>query len=359
MALQPLGTIGIVGGGQLGRMLAMAASRLGFRTAILDPQENAPAFQQALHRIVAPYDDIVGLQKLAELSDVITYEFENVPVTAFRELGTTLPVYPGLRALEISQDRLIEKNFFNELGIATAPYFDINDVSSLKNALSSTSGEGIVKIRRLGYDGKGQIRLAPEDQTSLKSAGELVQSVPCILEGMVGFEREVSVIAARGTDGQTVCFEPAENVHREGILRTSTVPANITSKTAAKATDIAEQVLAALDYVGVTGIEFFVMDNGELIVNEFAPRVHNSGHWSEAACAVSQFEQHIRAVSGLRLAHPGRHSDCIMENLIGDDMDKVPGFLGDSNVLIHLYGKSETRPGRKMGHITRLSPKQA
>ena len=356
LALLPGDTIGIVGGGQLGRMLAIAAARLGFQTAILDPQPDAPAFQVANHEIVAAYDNLEGLNQLASISGVITYEFENVPVDTLSQLGKSINIHPPLHALETSQDRLVEKNFFAESNIETAAFFPISDAGSLDAALKQSGGEGIVKTRRFGYDGKGQIRVASNDPQGLKTAAELAESTPCILEGLVNFECEISIIATRGTNGSIAIYDPAENVHRDGILRTSTVPASISSKTVQKATDVADRVLAELDYVGVIGIEFFVMNDGALLVNEFAPRVHNSGHWTEAACAVSQFEQHIRAIAGLPLAEAGRHSDCCMENLIGDDVDKVPQILTEPNAVLHLYGKHEVRPGRKMGHVTRLTP---
>lgn len=354
MALLPGDTIGIVGGGQLGRMLAIAAARLGFQTAILDPQSSAPAFQVSNHQIVTAYDDEEGLRQLASLSDVITYEFENVPVDALSRLDGKIEIHPSPQALETSQDRLVEKNFFTTAGIDTAPFFTIDDTSSLEAALKQCDGNGIMKTRRFGYDGKGQVRVSFADPNSLKPATDLSTSTPCILEGLVSFEREISIIAARSRDGKVVTYDPAENLHRDGILHSSTVPANVSAETSKRAIGIAEQVLEALEYVGVIGIEFFVMKGGALLVNEFAPRVHNSGHWTEAACAVSQFEQHIRAIAGLTLADGARHSDCSMENLIGDDVDQVPEILSESKAVLHLYGKSEVRAGRKMGHVTRL-----
>ncbi len=356
MALHPGDTVGIVGGGQLGRMLAIAAARLGFQTAILDPQPDSPAFQVTNHKIVAAYDDSKALHQLASLSDVITYEFENVPVDALSKLGNDIKIHPSVQALETSQDRLVEKNFFQKSGIATALFFEVDDDNSLNTTLEQCGGQGILKTRRFGYDGKGQVRVSTTDPKSLKSALELATSAPCILEGLVDFGCEISIIAARGHDGVIATYDPAENVHRDGILRTSTVPANVSTETIKKATNIAGQVLEALEYVGVIGIEFFVMRDGALLVNEFAPRVHNSGHWTEAACAVSQFEQHIRAIAGLPLAKTHRLNDCRMENLIGDDMDEVPEILSKSDAVLHLYGKSEIRAGRKMGHVTYLCP---
>lgn len=346
-------TIGIIGGGQLGRMLAMAAARLNFRTVILEPQADCPAAQVANSQIVANYDDEGALAKLAEACDLVTYEFENVPVSAAELLARSLPVYPPPKALEVSQDRVTEKQFLNDCGIATARFHSVDSQDELERALTDFSGVGVLKTRRLGYDGKGQrvFRNAAEDTAGAYMA---LGSVPLILESFVAFEREISIIAARGIDGTIACFDPAENVHRNGILHTSTVPASVGEATTAAARAAAGAILEALGYVGVIGVEFFVLADGTPIVNEIAPRVHNSGHWTEAACVVSQFEQHIRAVTGLTLSDGARHSDCVMRNLIGDDINDVPDWLGKPNALVHLYGKSEARPGRKMGHVTWL-----
>ena len=346
-------TIGIIGGGQLGRMLAMAAARLNFRTVILEPQPDCPAAQVANSQIVAAYDDPHALGQLADLSDLITYEFENVPVAAAEKLAASRPVFPPPKALEVAQDRLVEKRFINDCGIATARFHAVDSQADLDRALSDFDGVGVLKTRRLGYDGKGQrvFRSAEDDSSGAFAA---LGQVPLILESFVPFDREISVIAARAADGATVCFDPAENEHRNGILHTSTVPASVGAATAAAASKAATAILDALGYVGVIGVEFFVLADGSVVANEIAPRVHNSGHWTEAACIVSQFEQHIRAISGLPLGNPQRHSDCVMQNLIGDDIAEVSGLLAEPNVLVHLYGKAEARPGRKMGHFTRL-----
>lgn len=349
--------IGIVGGGQLGRMLAISAGRLGFKTVILDPQANAPAFEFSNEHIVAAYDDTAALQKLASMTKIITYEFENVPVEAFNNLSDKVAVHPNTKALATSQDRVTEKSFFNNLGIKTAPWFDIILPQMLDGALKECGGKGILKTRRFGYDGKGQCRVDINKPETVMEAKRLSQETPCILEGFIEFTREISIIAARSTDGSMTTFDIAENVHRDGILHTSTVPAEIDEKTQEQAISIAHKTLTELNYVGVMGIEFFVNADGNLLVNEFAPRVHNSGHWTEAACAVSQFEQHIRAVAGVPLANTTRHSDCVMENLIGNDMDKVPEILSHSHTMLHLYGKAETRAGRKMGHFTKITQK--
>ncbi|SSC71916.1 unnamed protein product [Ciceribacter sp. T2.26MG-112.2] len=347
-------TIGIIGGGQLGRMLAMAAARLNFRTVILEPQADCPAAQVANSQITAPYGDPVALAELAAACDIVTYEFENVPVEAAATLARNVPVFPPPRALEVAQDRLTEKRFLNDCGIPTARFHAVDNQADLEQALADFGGQGVLKTRRLGYDGKGQ-RVFRSLADRAEGAFAELGNVPLILESFVPFEREISIIAARAIDGTVRAYDPAENVHRNGILDTSTLPARIGEATASAARESAEKLLAALDYVGVVGIEFFVLPDGSLVANEIAPRVHNSGHWTEAACAISQFEQHIRAIAGLPLGDPSRHSDCVMTNLIGDDLDDVPAWLAKSGVLVHLYGKTEARPGRKMGHVTELT----
>ncbi|CCM76355.1 5-(carboxyamino)imidazole ribonucleotide synthase [Rhizobium mesoamericanum] len=347
-------TIGIIGGGQLGRMLAMAAARLNFRIVILEPQADCPAAQVANEQIVAAYDDPAALAELATSCDIITYEFENVPVAAAETLASKVPVYPPPKALEAAQDRLIEKRFINGCGIPTAGFHSVDSQADLEAALKDFGGRGVLKTRRLGYDGKGQ-RVFRSAADTAAGAFAALGGVPLILESFVSFEREISIIAARATDGTIACYDPAENVHRDGILHTSTVPASISAETAAAAREAAEKILAALGYVGVIGIEFFVLADGSLIANEMAPRVHNSGHWTEAACVISQFEQHIRAVAGLPLGNTGRQSDCVMQNLIGDDILELRDWLRRPDTLVHLYGKTESRPGRKMGHVTILT----
>lgn len=345
-------TIGIIGGGQLGRMLAMAAARLNHRTIVLEPQADCPAAQVCNSQIVADYDDETALAELAGLCDVVTYEFENVPVAAAETLAASVPVYPPPQALSASQDRLTEKRFLNGCGIPTADFRAVDSQDDLDAALAAFGGKGVLKTRRMGYDGKGQrLFRGGEDITG---AFEALGGVPLILESFVAFEREISIIAARFRDGTVTCYDPAENVHLNGILHTSTVPAALSDGAKDVAVQSAEKLLAALDYVGVIGIEFFVLPDGSLVANEMAPRVHNTGHWTEAACVISQFEQHMRAVSGLVPGSTARHSDCVMTNLIGDDIDDVPAWLSKKDCLVHLYGKTEARPGRKMGHVTEL-----
>lgn len=351
-------TIGIIGGGQLGRMLAMAAARLGFQIIVLEPQENCPAAQVANKQIIADYDDQVALAELAQVTDVITYEFENVAVEALENLAGKTAIYPPSKALRISQDRLLEKNFLNESGLPTAPYFDITSSKDLENALGQSDQRGILKTRRFGYDGKGQIRFtgASQDPEVVDIFNDL-NGAPAILEGFVEFICEISVIATRDQNGAVECFEPAQNIHKNGILFSSTVPSSVSDETKNAAINAATDLIVALDYVGTLGLEFFVMKDGSLIANEFAPRVHNSGHWTEAACSVSQFEQHIRAVVGWPLAKQYRHSDCEMENLLGDDINRLKSLAEESNIVLHSYGKAEARNGRKMGHFTRILPK--
>ena len=350
-ALPPGSTIGILGGGQLGRMLAIAASRLGLRTHIYEPGA-APAGDVAAQLTTAAFDDDDALGAFGRSVDVLTYEFENVPARALDAIEGVAPVRPGRRALAVSQDRLEEKRFVSGLGIAVADHAPVGCREELDAAIARI-GPGILKTRRLGYDGKGQARVrGPEDADTAFAA---MQGAPALYEAWVAFEREVSIIAARGLDGTVIAYDPGENVHREGILRTTTVTGAVGRGIRADAALIAGRLLNALDYVGVIGVELFVA-GGRLLVNEFAPRVHNSGHWTIEACVVDQFQQHVRAIAGWPLGDGARHSDAVMENLIGADADRWRELAAVGGGL-HLYGKAETRPGRKMGHVTRLSPK--
>jgi 5-(carboxyamino)imidazole ribonucleotide synthase len=351
--LQPGDAIGIIGGGQLGRMLAMAAARLGLRTIILDPEADCPAAATAHDVMVADHGDMAALEALSRRCSVITYEFENVPVAPLDSADLACEVRPGTQALAIAQDRVQEKSFFNTLGIQTAPWAAVDSVGDARAAFDAL-GPGILKTRRLGYDGKGQARIWVAGDVSAAFAAMGGQGA--IFEGFVSFASEVSVIAARSADGVFSAFDLPDNTHQGGILSVSRVPASISAQTRDVAIVAARKLLDALGYVGVAGVEFFVMSDGRVIANEFAPRVHNSGHWTEAACAVSQFEQHIRAVAGWPAGDPARHSDCVMHNLIGDDVLDVPRWLATSGAMVHLYGKARARPGRKMGHVTVLAP---
>ena len=344
-------TIGILGGGQLGRMLSVAAARLGFKTCIFEPGGDCPASHVANYHFQKPYDDLDALKQFAQSVDVITYEFENIPTSALDALEAIKPIHPNRKALATSQDRLTEKDFLTGLGLKTAPYADVLDAASLDAAIRRIGTPAILKTRRMGYDGKGQSRLmSPED--AAKALADM-NGAPAILEGFVDFTHEVSVIAARGLDGAVSCYDPGENVHTDGILSTTTVPANLTSSQRTDAVLLAAQILNALDYVGVLGVELFVTPQG-LIVNEIAPRVHNSGHWTQNGCTICQFEQHIRAIAGWPLGDGSRHSNVIMENLIGDDVARIPD-IAQTTDAIHLYGKADAKPGRKMGHINRIT----
>ncbi len=348
----PIGSrIGILGGGQLGRMLAVAASRLGMEVEIFEPGADPCAAQVANRVTRASYDDVGALRDFAGRIDVVTYEFENVPLGAVRVLQDLVPARPCLRALEVAQDRVVEKDFLTGIGLATAPYSAIDDFADLTAALERIGAPAILKTRRFGYDGKGQVRLTSTDEAP--AAWNALGGTPAVLEGFVAFEREISVIAARGLDGRVVAFDPGENVHEDGILRTTTVPARVSRAVAHDAVLRAGRILNALDYVGVLGVEFFVAAEG-LIVNEIAPRVHNSGHWTQDACLIDQFEQHIRAICGWPLGDGARHSDAVMTNLIGAEVVAVEAM---EDVAAHVYGKGDARAGRKMGHFTRLSPR--
>lgn len=347
-------TVGILGGGQLGRMLSVAASRLGLRTHIYAPETGPVAGHVAAAVTTAGWDDRAALERFARSVDVVTYEFENIPVEAVDLVDAVRPVRPGRLALLTSQDRLTEKDFLGRLGLATAPYAEVGSDADLAAAVGAIGAPSILKTRRFGYDGKGQVLVT--DPAAAGEAWAALGRVPCILEGFVDFEREISVIATRSEAGQVVCYDPGENVHRDGILRTTAVPASVDAATAAAAVRAAEALTGALDYVGVVGIEFFVTAGGGLVVNEMAPRVHNSGHWTQDGCVVDQFEQHVRAVAGWPLGNGRRHSDVVMTNLIGDDVAAAVDLAADPAVGLHLYGKDEVRAGRKMGHWNRVGP---
>jgi len=349
--LEPGAVIGILGGGQLGRMLSVAASRLGFRCHVYDPAPQPPAGDVAAHVTTAGWDDAPALRAFAQSVDVITFEFENIPTETLNLLESLRPVRPGRQALEVSQDRLSEKEFLAGLGLRVAPFAPVTDAPSLTHALARIGTPAILKTARLGYDGKGQARIMEAGQADAALAA--MQGAPAVLEGFVQFEREVSVIAARGLSGEVACYDPGENVHKDGILATTTLPARLSRAHRMDAVLLAGKILNTLDYVGVMGVELFVTSDG-LVVNEIAPRVHNSGHWTQAGCAVDQFEQHIRAVAGWPLGNGARHVDVVMENLIGDDINRVPELAREADVQIHLYGKSAARAGRKMGHVNRI-----
>lgn len=354
LVIAPGGTIGILGGGQLGRMLALAAARLGLKTHIYCPNTDTPAAQVSHAVTIAAYDDGAALDRFGSAVDVVTYEFENIPVDTTQRLETHVPVLPGPGVLRVAQDRQAEKQFFQDLGIATARFAPIGNAGELAAAVDRIGFPAILKTRRMGYDGKGQVVLRGAGDVA--HAWDAVGGVPSILEGFVDFEREISVIAARAADGTVACYDAGENQHGNHILDVTRVPAGIAPVIVAEAAEIATRIADALDYVGVLAVEMFVCPGTPLIVNEIAPRVHNTGHWTLEACAISQFEQHIRAICGWPLGDPARHSDARMCNLIGTDVDRWADIAAEPGAALHLYGKDGARPGRKMGHITKLFP---
>jgi 5-(carboxyamino)imidazole ribonucleotide synthase len=357
-ALSPGSTVGILGGGQLGRMLALAAARLGLKTHIYSDEPNVPAFDVATSSTVGSFEDEAALDTFAASVDVVTCEFENVPARALEIAGGKAPVHPPAISFAVAQDRLVEKNFIRGLGITVADYADVHDEQSLRDALASVGLPGILKTRRFGYDGKGQV-LVRSEKEAVAALKEL-RGQPALIEALVAFEREISVLAVRGQDGAFTSYDAVENVHQNGILAISRVPARIPADCAVEAKQIAGKIAAAISHVGVLCVEMFQdeSDTPRLLVNEIAPRVHNSGHWTIDACLVSQFENHIRAIAGWPLGDTARHSNAVMTNLIGADVDRWRELAGD-DLALHLYGKAEARPGRKMGHTTRLLPKSS
>lgn len=356
--LAPGATIGILGGGQLGRMLALAAAPLGLRAHVLAPEADSPAFDVAAARTLAAYDDEAALAAFAAAVDVVTYEFENVPVETVRFLEARVPVRPGSKALAVAQDRILEKRAARAVGAHTADFAPVDSLAELTGALAALGlAAGVLKTTRFGYDGKGQAKIhGPAD---IAPAFAAMKGQPAILESLVRFEREVSVIAARAANGDFVAWEVTENEHRDHILHRSVVPARLAPATAADALACARRLADSLDYVGVFAVEYFVERDASgterVLVNEMAPRVHNSGHWTLGGAATSQFEQHIRAVAGWPLGPVGRLAPSVeMINLIGADIDAWPHLAAEPGALIQLYGKREARPGRKMGHVTRL-----
>ena len=356
--LKPGATIGILGGGQLARMLALAAAPLGLRCHVYSPEKNSCAFDVVHAGTCASYDDEGSLGRFAGAVDVITYEFENVPAKTAAFLARRRPVLPDPQVLETTQDRLIEKNFIGALKIGTAPYAPVHSATQLADGLMLAGLPAVLKTRQLGYDGKGQAKIAKGGDPV--AAWRSLHNAPCIVEGFVDFEREVSVVAARSRDGKVECFEVTENEHRDHILKISRVPAKVTPALANEARQIATRIAKAFDYVGVLAVEMFVVRKGSrrsLLVNEIAPRVHNSGHWTIDGATVSQFEQHIRAVAGWPLAKPMRLGRRVeMTNLIGEEVDEAALWMAVPGASVHLYGKGEARAGRKMGHVTRVWP---
>jgi 5-(carboxyamino)imidazole ribonucleotide synthase len=356
--LPPGSTIGILGGGQLGRMLSVAASRLGFKSHVYSDEAGAPAFDVAAASTVGSYKDEAALARFAASVDAVTCEFENVPAATLEACARVKPVFPGAKSFATAQDRFAEKDFISALGIEVAPYAAIDRLDQLKAALARIRLPAILKTRRLGYDGKGQVTI--RDRSEAEAAWRSIGQVPAVLEGLVLFEREVSVIAVRGRDDAFKVYDLTENVHENGILAISKVPVEGSPALVAEATEIARKIAEGLKHVGVLAVELFQREEGlkpGLVVNEIAPRVHNSGHWTLDACAVSQFENHVRAIAGWPLGDTARHSNAVMTNLIGSDVERWRKLAAEPMTSVHLYGKAEARSGRKMGHSTRLYPK--
>lgn len=353
--LAPGSVIGILGGGQLGRMLAVAGAELGFDIHVYEPEPDCPAARVAARSYAAPWDDAGAVQAFAERCDAITFEFENVPVETVAIASRVSELRPGARSLELTQDRVVEKTFINEAGVATVPFAEVDDLASLRTAIEVTGLPALLKTRRFGYDGKGQAWIRSAEDA--ESAWNRIGAQPAILEGAARFARELSVVAARSIEGEVLAYALAENDHGDGILRTTTAPApRVEAATQARALKIANAIGHGLNHVGVFAVELFEMEDGALLVNEIAPRVHNTGHWTSDACPCGQFEQHMRAVAGWPLGDVTPHSRAVMTNLIGDDVDHWPRLIAEPHSRLHLYGKREARAGRKMGHVTRLEP---
>ncbi|MFT9017573.1 5-(carboxyamino)imidazole ribonucleotide synthase [Acetobacter malorum] len=354
-ALAPNSVIGIVGGGQLGRMSAVAAAKLGFRAHILTQDANGPAAQVAHQVTLGAYDDHQALEAFARAVDVVTFEFENISADALDCLAQYCPVRPSGAILRISQDRLSEKTFLSEADIPLAPWMAVTDHASLHAAADKLGLPFILKTTRNGYDGKGQARVYEASQ--LEDAFASLAPHPLVAEGMVDFACEISVMVVRGTDGTTRCFAPGLNSHRDGILDVTLAPAPVPEETAERAQALAVAIAEKLDLIGILGVEMFIDSTGNLLVNEIAPRPHNSGHWTMDACPTDQFDMHIRAVAGLPLPPTLRHSDAVMKNLVGpNDMALWPEILATPGHIPHLYGKAAARVGRKMGHVNILFP---
>lgn len=358
--LAPGAVLGIIGGGQLARMIALAAADLGVRCHIFAPESENPAFDVAAARTVAAYEDEAALARFADAVDVVTYEFENVPAATAAFLAARKPLHPGARALAVTQDRLSEKSFVAELGLEVAPFRAVDSLADLEAAVAALGRPSVLKTRRFGYDGKGQVKIQAD--TDLAAAYEAIGRQPAVLEGFVSFSREVSVVAARGTDGTFAAFDLCENEHRDHILAFTRIPAQVLAPTEAAAIEAARQIGEALGYVGVFAVELFVVGEGageRVVVNEIAPRVHNSGHWTSEGAQTSQFHQHVRAVCGFPLGSAARRGRVEMENLIGDAALRWRELLAEPGAHLHLYGKHTARPGRKMGHVTRVWPEPA
>jgi 5-(carboxyamino)imidazole ribonucleotide synthase len=353
--VKPGGVLGIIGGGQLGRMTALAAARLGIICHVFSPEPDSPAFAVAAASTCAAYDDEEALARFAKSVEAVSFEFENIPAASVRVMAGKVPVRPCWTVLDTSQERVTEKSFFNKLGIATAPWRKVESLAELEAAVAEIGWPSVLKTCRFGYDGKGQAKIAKDGD--LAAAWDAMAGGPAILEGFVDFAMEASIIVARGLDGSVACFDVVENRHKNHILDVTIAPAAVAPALAREAERIAVAAAEALGLVGLLAVELFVTRDGRLLVNEMAPRPHNSGHWTMNACYTDQFEQFVRAVCGLPLGNPRRFADAVMTNLIGDDVLTWPAILAEPGAFLHLYGKAEARAGRKMGHVNRITPK--
>lgn len=362
----PGSTIGIIGGGQLGRMMAIAATEMGYHVHIFCPEVDSPAREVAKHATIANYDDRDALIRFARSVDVATYEFENIPAAAVNDVARHVPVYPNPEVLKTSQHRVLEKEAVNKLGIKTAPFVAIKNDADFQAAIKKIGLPAVLKTSQMGYDGKGQWKVKdsshPRERGDLEPQSKLPEipaqggdDKPFILEGFVNFNMEISVIVARAANGDVKCYCPVQNIHKNHILAETIAPAPISEALANKAESIACKIAEGLGLVGIMAVEMFVTDT-DILVNELAPRPHNSGHWTIDACITSQFEQCIRAVCGLPLGNPTRLCDAKMLNLIGNEVNDWQKYTSQPNAKVHLYGKTESRPGRKMGHVTLLAP---
>ncbi len=351
--IAPGSTIGIIGGGQLGRMMALAAAELGYKVHIFTPESGSPASHVAFKTTVAEYDDIKRLQDFAGSVDVVTFEFENVPFESLTLLEKLKPVRPSSQVLKVSRNRIREKNAVQALGIGTALFAEVRSLADLTAAIKKLGLPAILKTAELGYDGKGQVTIRKAEEA--QAAWDAIKGAEAVLEGFVDFSMEISVIVARGPSGETQTYVPVQNIHKNHILDTTIAPAPISAALAEDAENMAVKIATSLEVVGLLAVEMFVTRDNRILVNEMAPRPHNSGHWTMDACITGQFEQIIRAVCGLALGNPARHSDATMKNLVGNDVHDWQNYLANPNAKLHLYGKAETREGRKMGHVNILN----
>ena len=354
--LPPGSVIGILGGGQLGRMTALAAARLGYRCHIFTTEMDSPGAQVTPLVTVAELSDAAALGSFAESVDVVTYETENIPLEALDHILPHAPVHPGIEVLRVAQDRLREKDYLREIDVATAQYREVTSAAALGRAMRDLGGRGVLKTVRMGYDGKGQVMVSSESDP--KAAWAAMGAELGILEAYVDYRCEISVIVVRSEAGALATYPAVENQHASHILDTTIAPARIAPEIAMRAEAIARHIAEKLDVVGLLAVEMFVTHDDEILVNELAPRPHNSGHWTMDACYTSQFEQLVRAIAGLPLGSTERHSDAVMKNLIGNDIDRWREAVAEPMTKLHLYGKREAPPGRKMGHATRLLPRR-